>query len=520
VSRTRRLIGSSCGTSSPWNQSWVGTYSYDQYDNLTKAGNITFNPGYSSSPSNNHELGSATYDANGNMTKNTGGTAVFGWNEFSKLKWTAGSGTPTCGTNGRCATYDAFGRMVEFSYLGTWTELWQVQIPGATISMNGTTANFGVWPAPGGLGAAVESGNPSFLHRDWLGSMRIASTTTHTVALDQAYAPYGEIYNVFGTSNTTRTEFAGQTADFDFGALFDTPNREFAQSDQGRWLSPDPAGSGWNQYAYVTNPNGQTDPLGLAPPTCNGDGAPCPVWGAQNGFCGNGGGFVVPCGEGNCNSLDGMPVPCGSGLLGSSESGAICPPGVNSCVYMNGPNGGILKWGNCAYDDGGIYCDNAVAVDNFGCTNYVMADCGAANNGTPNPTFFFPPKTCSGTARVLGGNPATVGQQGGVPGTLVQAGSAAAIPRQFGFRTGSGFSGAPISGTVGYTGPLAFPGTSQSFSGITDTIGSSTVPNVQNFLMKNNPGSLILELVTGSDMGTVPVQIQVPASMSCPAGTS
>ncbi len=121
---------------------------------------------------------------------------------------------------------------------------------------------------------------------------------------------------------------------------------------------------------------------------------------------------------------------------------------------------------------------------------------------------------------MLGGNPATVGQQGGVPGTLVQAGSAAAIPRQFGFRTGSGFSGAPISGTIGYTGPLAFPGTSQSFSGITDTIGSSTVPNVQNFLMKNNPGALILELVTGSDMGTVPVQIQVPPSMSCPAGTS
>jgi RHS repeat-associated protein len=309
-----RLIGSSCGTSSPWNQSWVGTYSYDQYDNLTKAGNITFNPGYSSSPSNNHELGSATYDANGNMTKNTGGTAVFGWNEFSKLKWTAGSGTPTCGTSGRCATYDAFGRMVEYSYLGTWTELWQVQVPGATVSMNGTTANFGVWPAPGGLGAAVESGTAGFLHRDWLGSMRIASTTNHTVALDQAYGPYGEIYNVFGTSNTTRTEFAGQTADFDFGALFDTPNREFAQSDQGRWLSPDPAGSGWNQYAYVTNPNGQTDPLGLAPPTCNGDGAPCPV-GGQTGLCGNLSYGTFPCGQGGaggCNvNLDGSNVPCG-----------------------------------------------------------------------------------------------------------------------------------------------------------------------------------------------------------------
>jgi hypothetical protein len=144
---------------------------------------------------------------------------------------------------------------------------------------------------------------------------------------------------------------------------------------------------------------------------------------------------------------------------------------------------------------------------------------GGANSAANNGNFFFPPRTCTGTARVLGGNPATVGQQGGVPGTLVADGSAAAIPRQFGFRSGSGFSGAQISGTVGYWGPLGWPGSSQSFSGITDTIGSSSVPNVQNFLMKSNPGALILELVTGSDMGKVPVQITVPGGMSCPAGT-
>lgn len=35
-----------------------------------------------------------------------------------------------------------------------------------------------------------------------------------------------------------------------------------AQS-QGRWLTPDPAGAGWNQYAYPTNPNSATDPSGL-----------------------------------------------------------------------------------------------------------------------------------------------------------------------------------------------------------------------------------------------------------------
>ncbi len=30
-------------------------------------------------------------------------------------------------------------------------------------------------------------------------------------------------------------------------------------------MSPDPAGAGWNAYAYATNPNSATDPLGLRP---------------------------------------------------------------------------------------------------------------------------------------------------------------------------------------------------------------------------------------------------------------
>ena len=56
--------------------------------------------------------------------------------------------------------------------------------------------------------------------------------------------------------------FAGITGDFDPGVLFDAPNRELAQY-QGRWVSPDPAGSGWNQYVYPTDPLSSTDPSGL-----------------------------------------------------------------------------------------------------------------------------------------------------------------------------------------------------------------------------------------------------------------
>jgi uncharacterized protein RhaS with RHS repeats len=45
--------------------------------------------------------------------------------------------------------------------------------------------------------------------------------------------------------------------------MMDTPNREYNSAAECRWLSPDPAGAGWNQYAYATNPNSMIDPTGL-----------------------------------------------------------------------------------------------------------------------------------------------------------------------------------------------------------------------------------------------------------------
>lgn len=96
-----------------------------------------------------------------------------------------------------------------------------------------------------------------------MGNDRIVSWTVgHSVPADRAYAPYGQQYNTFGSTNPIYGMFAGLTGDYDSGILFDTPNREFAQY-QGRWISPDPAAAGWNLYAYPTNPNSFTDPSGL-----------------------------------------------------------------------------------------------------------------------------------------------------------------------------------------------------------------------------------------------------------------
>lgn len=259
-----RLVGVDCGSGQ-----WGQIFSYDIYDNLTKSlypasgrTGTTWNPGYS--PSNNH-CNICSYNADGDVTADS--NDVYGWDAFNKLASTATSGTPTCGSSGRCLTYDAFGRIVEQSTGSTFYERWITQL-GETAYMSANTPEYAYWPAPGGQGKVIIVGTTSYdyMHSDWLGNARITSgLTTHTAGTDQAFSPYGEIYDIFGSNSGEFKTFAGLTGNFDptttTPVMWDTPNRELSMV--GRWLSPDPAGAGWNQYAYTTNPNGLVDPSGL-----------------------------------------------------------------------------------------------------------------------------------------------------------------------------------------------------------------------------------------------------------------
>lgn len=255
-----RLLNDSCGPSgSIWNQ----TFNYDEYSNLTKASTspgVTWNPGYNST-TNRYTLANTSYDSNGNLTADT--FHNYEWNEFSKMKSVDRNGT-NCATSGECIIYDAFGRAVEIDAGSAKTEIWYTQL-GKTAYMTGSTINFAYWPAPGS-GTVTINGNASafyFEHKDWLGNARITSDIrAQTWYADQAYAPYGEIYDWFGNIATEYQSFTGDTQDIVSGTM-DTPNREYNSGTQGRWLSPDPAGVGINLYAYTTNPNSGVDPTGL-----------------------------------------------------------------------------------------------------------------------------------------------------------------------------------------------------------------------------------------------------------------
>jgi len=251
-----RLLNISCGTNgSIWNQ----TFSYDQYDNLSKSSTgpgISWSPNYD--PTTNH-YNIGQYDTNGNVTNDS--INAFAYNEFSKLSSVNKSGT-NCATAGQCLVYDAFGRIVEIDTGSSYTEVWYTQA-GKTAYMNGANYLYSYWPAPGGAELVDQTDGYHFLHNDWLGSARLSSNVaSQTVIDDRAFAPYGEMYNNFGSTAQNELNFTGLTQDV-VTAIYDTPNREFAAYNQGRWLTPDPARTGWNQYAYPTNPNSQIDPSGL-----------------------------------------------------------------------------------------------------------------------------------------------------------------------------------------------------------------------------------------------------------------
>jgi RHS repeat-associated protein len=237
--------------------------------------------------------------------------------------------------------------------------------------MNGATIGLANWPAPGG-GTAQIVGNlaaTNFLHKDWLGNARVTSSiTSSSVLSDVAYAPYGEVYDIFGSTSEEHQMFTGDTQDIWTG-MWDTPNRELQGSQQGRWLSPDPAGKGWNQYAYSINPNSFIDSLGLLttdPPPVQAPGNPAPPTvttcydlpgGCQGGGTGGNGG------SGGSNA--------GGGGGGNGKGN-----NKNSCTGLNPPPPCANAANNGQPQQTNQQCINSYLQNNYG--NFM------ANTGVPS----------------------------------------------------------------------------------------------------------------------------------------
>ncbi len=274
-----RVASANCGSSL-----WSQTFSYDPFGNITKtvpsgATGISFQPSYDYTNYTNRITSTPfTYNNNnGDMAADTQHT--YSWDTENKLV-----GIDSGGSAGICIVYDALGRAVEQDKGSacTTSPTSSTEIvygpSGAKLAlMNGSTLTKAFVPLPGGVTAVYNSsGLQYYRHPDWLGSSRLASTTSRTSYYDVAYAPFGEPYAGSGTQDLS---FTGQNQDTESGevpggagGLYDFLYREHA-AGQGRWLSPDPSGlaaatpsdpQSWNRYAYFGNrPLNSVDPLGL-----------------------------------------------------------------------------------------------------------------------------------------------------------------------------------------------------------------------------------------------------------------
>ena len=204
------------------------------------------------------------------------------------------------------------------------------------------------------------SGAVYIMHKDWLGNARLVSDLATTVIGDYAFAPYGEKYDIFGSTSQNETMFIGLTQDV-LAGVYDTPNRELQGSQQGRWLSPDPAGSGWNQYAYATNPNSFVDPSGLqlCAPGCGG----CTIDGCGSNLSGGGS-------PGAGDGYGYGSVGCDAGW-GCDAINFINGSGIYGTVYGTAYGNGSVVWGNGSIDPSGPSILSSTDITTEGLTGAV-----------------------------------------------------------------------------------------------------------------------------------------------------
>jgi RHS repeat-associated protein len=243
----------------------------DAFGNISKTGNLSFQPIYNSANQYQSLPGCIPkYDSDGRLTDD--GFHSYQWDANGHVTFVSTSAcVPQTLPFGSTQTFDARGNMVEVSQ-SNWLAQYLYDENGYEFGSSHAQGNaFATIPLPGGGRALYNNGAlENYGHMDWLGSARLTSGSGHTFVGDGARAPYGEEYAVQPGPNV-QGYFAGIGRNLAVD-LYDTENREY-HPKQGRWISPDPAGMAavspanpqtWNRYAYVANnPLSFTDPTGL-----------------------------------------------------------------------------------------------------------------------------------------------------------------------------------------------------------------------------------------------------------------
>ena len=316
-----RVASATCGTGG-----WGQTFTYDAYGNITKTvppdyTGVSFSPGYGCC---NHAYGFG-YDGGSGYNGGDGNVTNDGVNTYTYSVY----GRPAT-VNSTTAVYDASLRLVEVQSGSGNTQIVYAPDGYKFAYMNGQAVTTYVVPLTAGVQTVYTAANPAapvyWMHSDWLGSVRLASSPGQTTLADQAYAPFGEDYAVYFHGGSH--DFTGQTQDVTSG-LYDFTFRQYSPS-QGRWLVPDPAGRAavditnpqtWNRYAYLSNnPLNKVDPKGLfCVVDYGGDGSGCAL-GSPESIFGGGGSYDASAGTGPGGVFGAVSGQGSGGLLGNIEA--------------------------------------------------------------------------------------------------------------------------------------------------------------------------------------------------------
>jgi RHS repeat-associated protein len=235
-----RLISSTCSAACPQGNSNIAfSYTYDRYGNrwqqtLTAGTGSWPQPSYSFDANNristsdgitfdaagniiNDSIHTYTYDAENRIVQvDAGSTAVYAYDAEGRRV------SKTAATAGGAFEYlfDLQGRAV--TELGAGTKnVNRSEIYGAGRHL--ATQNLGLVTT-------------YFEHNDWLGTERVRSSLSGTVAETCQSLPYGDVLNCSGAQAST-LHFTGKMRDAETN-LTEFPARYYS-STQGRWYSPD-----------------------------------------------------------------------------------------------------------------------------------------------------------------------------------------------------------------------------------------------------------------------------------------
>jgi RHS repeat-associated protein len=254
-------------------------YEYDQYGNRWGANSSCSSSNqtpcqYEFNTKNEITNDGVTYDAAGNMTYD--GTFTYSYDAEGRIT------AVTQGTNHIASyVYDAFGHRTQEA-IGSTTYAFIFDFAGRPYEKLEYSTTAGEYFQQTQLYAGVMpigfydsscatcTGGTLFVINDWKGTLSfLTSPGGASEGSCGGYLPFGDGGTCNGNWATwNKPGYAGTWSDIETG--LDKTDTRFLSPVQGRFLTPDPARSGWNLYVYGENdPVSNTDPSGL------GDGTGC-----------------------------------------------------------------------------------------------------------------------------------------------------------------------------------------------------------------------------------------------------